>query len=246
MTKDKPSSGRRRVGSLRDAGRLLLLSLRMVAGRRYWIAPLLPLAWVIFQIFRLLVGWRPEDFSPADAQTVLIGFPLVVLAIGLGVRIIASEIDRRTLEIAYTVPGGTARVWVAKLAAAVLLVVVAEVLLAASVYLFCTEFDPVSTLYGALQASLFYMVLAMAFSVLFKSEAAGALVTTAALVAAFPFQAGNTRLSPFWNPLNLTDADPVNVLSWTVQNRIGFVLVCAALIALAFGRAENREKLLGG
>ena len=90
------------------------------------------------------------------------------------------------------------------------------------------------------------MVLAMAFSVLFKSEAAGALVTAAALVVAFPFQAGNTRLSPFWNPLNLTDADPVNVLSWTVQNRIGFALVCAALIALAFGRAENREKLLGG
>ena len=49
-----------------------MLSLRMVAGRRYWIAPLLPLTWVIFQIFRLLVGWRPEDFAPADAQTVLI------------------------------------------------------------------------------------------------------------------------------------------------------------------------------
>jgi len=127
-----------------------------------------------------------------------------------------------------------------------LLVLAAEVLLATSVYLFCTEFDPVATVYGSLQAAFFYMVLAMAFSVLFKSEAAGALVTAAALVAAFPFQAGNTRLSPFWNPLNLTDADPVNVLAWTVQNRIGFALVCAALIALAFGRAENREKLLGG
>jgi hypothetical protein len=134
----------------------------------------------------------------------------------------------------------------AKLAAAVLLVLAAEGLLAGSVYLFCTEFEAVSTLYGAFQAALFYLVLAMAFSVLFKSEAAGALVTAAALIAAFPFQAGNTRLSPFWNPLNLTDADPVNVLAWTVQNRIGFVLVCAALIALAFGRAENREKLLGG
>ena len=244
MTKTKGSG--RRVRSLRDAGRLLVLSLRMVAGRRYWIAPLLPLTWVVFQIFRLLVGWRPENFTPADAQNVLIGFPLVILAVGLGVRIIASEIDRRTLEIAYTVPGGTARVWSAKLAAAVSLLLAAEVLLAASVYLFCTEFELVATLYGALQGALFYMVLGMAFSVLFKSEAARALVTVAALVVAFPFQAGNTRLSPFWNPLNLTDADPVNLLAWTVQNRIGFALVCAALIALAFGRAENREKLLGG
>ena len=243
----KPTgSGRRRLRGPRDAGRLLVLSLYMVAGRRYWVAPLLPLTWVIFQIFRLLVGWRPEDFTPADAQNVLIGFPLVVLAVGLGVRVIASEIDRRTLEIAYTVPGGTARVWVAKLAAAVVLVLAAELLLATSVYLFCTEFDPVATVYGSLQAAFFYMVLAMAFSVLFKSEAAGALVTAAALVAAFPFQAGNTRLSPFWNPLNLTDSDPVNVLAWTVQNRIGFALVCAALIVMAFGRAENREKLLGG
>jgi len=244
VTKTKGSG--RRVRSLRDAGRLLVLSLRMVAGRRYWIAPLLPLTWVAFQIFRLVVGWRPENFTPADAQNVLIGFPLVILAVGLGVRIIASEIDRRTLEIAYTVPGGTARVWRAKLAAAVSLLLAAEVLLAASVYLFCTEFEFVATLYGALQAALFYMVLGMALSVLFKSEAAGALVAAAALVVAFPFQAANTRLSPFWNPLNLTDADPVNVLAWTVQNRIGFALVCAALIALAFGRAENREKLLGG
>jgi hypothetical protein len=235
-----------RVRSLRDAGRLLVLSLRMVAGRRYWIAPLLPLAWIAFQVLRLLVGWRPEDYTPADAQTVLIGFPLVVLAMGLGVRVIAAEIDRRTLEIAYTVPGGTHRVWLAKLAAAVLLVVAAEALLAVSVYVFCTEFDPVSTLYGAFQAAVFYLLLGMAFSVLFKSEAAGALVTAAALVAAFPFQAGNTRLSPFWNPLNLADADPINVLAWTVQNRIGFALVGVALIALAFGRAENREKLLGG
>jgi hypothetical protein len=244
VTKTKGSG--RRVRSLRDAGRLLVLSLRMVAGRRYWIASLLPLTWVVFQIFRLVVGWRPENFTPADAQNVLIGFPLVILAVGLGVRIIASEIDQRTLEIAYTVPGGTARVWLAKLAAAVSLLLAAEVLLAASVYLFCTEFELVATLYGALQAALFYMVLGMALSVLFKSEAAGALVTAAALVVAFPFQAGNTRLSPFWNPLNLTDFDPVNVLAWTVQNRIGFALVCAALIALAFGRAENREKLLGG
>ena len=106
---------------LSDAWRLLLLSARMIAGRRFWIAPLLPLLWTAFQLFRLVIGWREEAYTPVDAQNVLIGFPLTVLGIIFGMRIIAGEIDRRTLEIAYTVPGGTHRVWLAKLLAAFLL-----------------------------------------------------------------------------------------------------------------------------
>ena len=34
--------------------------------------------------------------------------------------------------------------------------------------------------------------------------------------------------------------------AWTVQNRIGMVLLIAAIAALAFARAENREKILSG
>jgi ABC-type transport system involved in multi-copper enzyme maturation permease subunit len=236
---------KRGLTGLRETGRLHALSMRMVAGRRFWIAPLLPLTWILFQIFRLLIGWRPIPYAATDAQTILIGFPLTVLAIGLGVRIIAAEIDRRTLEIAYTVPGGAHRVWLAKLTSALLLLLVAEILLAVATYLFCTEFG-LSAVYGSLQAAAFYLVLGMAFSALFKSEAAGAMITAAILVANFPFQAADIRLSPFWNPLKLTEADPANVLAWTVQNRIGFALLTVALTALAFARAENREKLLSG
>jgi ABC-type transport system involved in multi-copper enzyme maturation permease subunit len=229
---------------LGDRWRMSSLSLRIVAGRRFWIAPLLPLVWIGFQIFRLLVGWRPEAYVPAEAQNLLIGFPLVVLSVGLGVRIIAGEIDRRTLEIAYTVPGGAHQVWLAKLGASMQLVVGAELLLAGAVYLFCTEFPPISTLYGSLQSATFFLVLAMALSALFKSEAAGALVTALGLTVAWVLQSANVRVSPFWNPLNLPDADPSNVLAWTVQNRIGFALATIALLLLAFARAENREKLL--
>ena len=225
--------------------RLMRLSARLVAGRRFWIAPLLPLVWVVFQVFRLLVRWRPEAYGPGDAQTILIGFPLTVLAIGLGVRIIAGEIDRRTLEIAYTVPGGTHRVWLAKLGASVLILLVAEALLAVATALFCTEF-PLGALYGALQAAVFYLILSMAFSALFKSEAAGALVACVALVINFPLQGGNSRLSPFWNSELLTTAEPAEVIAYATQNRIGFLLVSAAIMALAFARSERREKLLGG
>jgi ABC-type transport system involved in multi-copper enzyme maturation permease subunit len=232
--------------ALLDRALLLKLAARLLAGRLFWILPLLPVLWVAFQVFRLLVEWRTEDFLPADGQTVLIGMPLVVLAIGLGVRVIAGEIDQRTLEIAYTVPGGTHRVWTAKLIAAVAMLAGAEVLAAAATFFFCTSF-PLSALYGALQAAVFYLVLAMGLAALTKSEATGALLTTGALILNSFLQGGNVRLSPFWNPANLVDEyDPADVLAWTTQNRIGFLLAIAAIMVLSFARAERREKMLGG
>lgn len=228
-----------------DSGRLLHLSARMIAGRRYWLVPLFPLVWIGLQLLFLVAEFRQEAFVPADAQTVLIGLPLMVLGIGLGVRIIAGEIDRRTLEITYTVPGGTQRVWIFKLLAALLLLLPAEALLTLATWLFCTDF-PASALYGALQAAAFYMVLAMALSALFRSEAAGALVTIVVAVVNIPFQGANARVSPFWNPEKLAEFEPATVLAWTVQNRVGFLLAIAAVIALAFGRAEQRERILGG
>ena len=91
---------------LRDAIRLVHHSARTVGGRWFWLAPLLPLLWVAFQYITVVLGWRDTSWDAVDAQNTLIGFPLTVLASGLGVRIIAGEIDRRTLEIAYTVPAG--------------------------------------------------------------------------------------------------------------------------------------------
>jgi len=230
--------------SVADTLRLLALSARMLAGRRYWLAALAPLVWTAGAVFWVLVGWREEDYAPADAQNLLMAIPLTILAIGLGVRIVAGEIDRRTLEIAYTVPGGAHRVWLHKLAAAAILLVLAELPVAAGTYLFCTEYDP-GAIYGALQGALFYLVLAMSLATLFRSETAGALVTVGALLLSFPFQAGDLRLSPFWNPANLIEADPEQLLAWTTQNRIGFALAIGLLVVLALGRAENRESMLG-
>jgi ABC-type transport system involved in multi-copper enzyme maturation permease subunit len=231
------------VSSLAGRSRLLLLSARLLTGRKFWIAPLLPLLWIAFQVLSLFLGWRPEDYTPPDAQTVLIGIPLTVLGIALGVRIIAGEIDQRTLEISYTVPGGTHRVWLAKLVAASLMLVLAEALLAAATFFFCTGF-PAGALYGALQAAVFYMALAMGLSTLFKSEATGALVTIAVVVVNGLAQGGDLRASPFWNPAKLQEFDAADVLAWTVQNRIGFLLVIGALTALTFARADRREKML--
>jgi len=40
------------------------------------------------------------------------------------------------------------------------------------------------------------------------------------------------------------DANPTEVLAWTVQNRIGVALMILALVALSCARAERREQLL--
>lgn len=225
--------------------RLTALAARHVAGRRPWIALLVPLVWIAFQVFRLFVRWRPDAYEPADAQNILIGTPLAILAAAFGVRIIAGEIDQRTLEIAYTVPGGAHRVWLAKLFAATVLLLGAEALLAATTFAFCTSFSA-GVLYGAFQAAVFYMVLAMALAALFKSEATGALVTLVVAIGNGFAQGVGLRISPFWNPASLNGFDRADVLAWTVQNRIGFALATAAIAALAFIRAERREKLLGG
>ena len=234
---------------LADTVALIRLSARVVGGRRYWLAPLLPLIWPAFHAVRLWQGWRDEGaFEPVDVQVFLIGLPLTVLAIALGGRVIAGEVDRRTLEIAYTVPGGAHRVWLAKLAATTLILIAAELLMAGLVWLLLTSYPP-WTLYGTLQGALFYLVLAMAFAALCKNEITGAMVTVAFLVLnAFltGFGGNQSRLSPFFNPLTLDNVNPSDVLAWTVQNRLGFVLAIAAVMALAFSRAQRREKMLGG
>ncbi len=89
----------------------------------------------------------------------------------------------------------------------------------------------------------------MALAALLHGEVAGALVSVTVLAANgifTGFGASQFRLSPFWNPYALGDLDAAQVLAWTVQNRIGFVLVTAGLVGLAFAHAERRERLLSG
>ena len=73
--------------------------------------------------------------------------------------------------------------------------------------------------------------------------ATAALLGLNGLIAGFG--ENQVRVSPFWNPLALADVDPGEVLARAVQNRIGFVLVVAAVVAMTFGRAERRERMLG-
>jgi hypothetical protein len=231
--------------SLTDIAMLLRLSLRLQLGRWAWLVPALALLWPAYRAMSILVGWHDRTFDPADVQNGLIGIPLAMLAIGLGVRVVAAEIEQRTLEVAYTVPGGARRVWIAKLGAAAALLLGTGVLLAI-VAVFFARYPPLSV-YGALQGAAFYLVLSAGLGALLRNEITAALVASVVLgLNGFLTAFGNvpSRWSPLFNPLAVKDANEAELFAWTVQNRIGFALLILSLVALTCARAERREKLL--
>lgn len=225
---------------------LLRLAMLTLAGRYFWVLPLLPLLWLV--VVGTVLWLDGEIITPEEAQGVLLAVPMTALAVFMGIRIIGGEIDDRSLEIAYTVPGGCERLWYAKLFAAVAVLLCSEVLLGLSVYAFFTPY-PLAALYNALQASCFYLILALAFATLFRSEAAGAMATVLVLGLnglITDFGDNQIRISPFWNPYALTDADPTELFAWTLQNHIGMLLAMVAILSLAFMRANRREQMLSG
>ncbi len=225
---------------------LLRLSTRLQLGRRAWLVPALALIWPAYRAISLVFGWREQSFTEDDVQNGLNGVPVYLLAVGLGVRIIASEIEQRTLEVTYTVPGGAKRVWMAKLIGAMLPLAVAGLLIAIVTAVFLTPYPP-SVLYGSLQGAAFYLVLGMGLGALFRSEITAALVGSVILLLngfVIGFGEYQTRWSPLFNPVAADNINEADLLAYTIQNRIGFALLIAALVALSCARAERREQLL--
>ena len=231
----------------------------VVAGHRFWMLPFATLLWLVFK-YVTAIDEPSNVVGPGSVQGTLIGLPLTALAVFFGMRIIAGEIDDRSLEIAYTVPGGCERLWFAKLMSAFLILLFTEAMLATAVYFFFTPFPP-GALYGALQAACFYLVLSMAFGALFRNETA-ALIGTIAVLALnaiiTDFGDNQMRFLPFFNPYVFMDASnatnvvaggftsPAELLAWTIQNRIAMLLLMAAILSLAFMRSNRRETMLDG
>ena len=222
---------------------LLRLVLVMMAGRRYWLLPLLPLAWLVFLQLELFSFF---NVSPEAVQGLVLGVPMSLLGIFLGIRVIAGEIEDRSLELAYTVPGGSERLWRIKLIAAVTMLLVMEATLALVTVTLITGF-PLGALYGAFQAACFYLVLSLSLATLFRSQIGGGVFTVILLgINGALTGFGNVQLrgSPFFNPHVIVGADSTDLLAWTVQNRVGMLLLMAGILSLAFMRANRRERML--
>ncbi len=225
--------------------KLMHYSAHLVAGRKFWIVIFIPLLWPAVQAVRVMLDIGDVNLDPSGAM-MFTGFPLGLVAIGLGIRLIAGEIDSRTLEIAYTVPGGCHRIWVAKIAACLAMLFVSDVLLAVFTMIF---FMPVSTgtFYGAFQGAVFYMVAAMSFSAFFRSAISGAMVTVIPFAVNIMVVMGRAqlRISPFFDSAAIKNMDSSQVIAHSIQNRIFFIILIFTLTLLTFTRVERREKMLG-
>jgi ABC-type transport system involved in multi-copper enzyme maturation permease subunit len=230
-----------------DAFELLHLSLKLQFGKRFWVYPLLPLVWMLFHTILVLTGENSEGFTANEVQNALIGAPLFFLAIAIGMQIISSEIEQRTLEVCYTVPGGAQRIWLSKLAAALLVLVVAELLLALYVRLVFSSF-PLAALYRALQGAVFLLALSTAFGAMLKNKMTAGMVSVIVLFlvgGVTGFGDNPTRYSPFFNPLSLAQTmGSQELLYWLIQNHIGFAMISIVIVILTFSRAERRELML--
>ena len=229
---------------------LIRLAMVAIAGHFFWIWPLV-----------LVVGWLSvhtflehdkiniiNSITVSDVQNRMLGIPLAILGGILGLRIIAGEINARTIEIIYTVPGGANRVWTIKLLAAISMVLLTEIVLALYIWFYFTHF-PIEAMLGAFLAAMFFMVISMGFSALFRSEVSGAIIAAvlfgfSLLLLQGPGQESTKKFLPFFNPYAANIDESVNLLSFTLQNRIGYALVILGLICLAYMRGERREKLL--
>jgi ABC-type transport system involved in multi-copper enzyme maturation permease subunit len=242
-----PLFGAKFGGGFVDALELLHLSLKLQFGKRFWLYPLLPLIWPLFHTFLIAIGENSDGFQSDDAQNLLIGVPLCFLAIAIGMQIISSEIEQRTLEVCYTVPGGAQRIWLAKLAAGLLILVAAEIISGTYVRFVFTDYPP-AALYRSLQGAVFCLALSMALGALFKNKmtAGMASVIIFFLSGAVTGMGDNpTRYSPYFNPLRLTQSmSSQELLYWLLQNHIGFAMVIVTIVILTFSRAERREVML--
>ena len=225
--------------------RLLWLARLSLAGRWSFALAFAPIVWPLLLAVLLLMSPEDAGYEPQSVATVLLGPAVAALGIGFGVRIVGAEIEQRTIELAYTVPGGAKKVWTAKLIAAGATLVLSTLLTGGFVAALLTEFPP-NVLLDALLASLTYMCLALWLSVITRSEVTGALLSVPLLVLGILL--GETRFSPFFNTLELVESGQYatrEIVAWSTQNRVGQALACLALVLMAYGGADRREKLLG-
>ncbi len=228
-----------------------LLRLAAVAntGHLYWVLPFaIAVIWLAGNHLAATFNLQPT-ISAEDVQNKMLGGPLSLLAIVLGLRIIAGEINARTLEIVYTVPGGARQVWKVKLFAAIAVILVTQILLATYTRLVLTPF-PIEALLGAFLSAMFFLVVSMGFSALFRSEVSGAIISAVIwmffhlILHGFGEAQQQPLISPFYNPYASNVSEATNLLAKILQHRIGMTLLIVGIVCLAVLRGERREKLL--
>ena len=217
-----------------------------ISGHKFWLIPIVvPIVWLAPQSGMEILDWVTIGDHGIQFR---LAVPLAMVGLFLGLRIVASEINARTLEIVYTVPGGAEKVWWVKILASLMILLLTLAVMGVYAWFLITPYN-LESLYGALQVGVFYMAVSMGFSTLFKSEVSGAIVAVVLLGLNILFtEFGREQYwwSPIYNPHAINEQDLKTIVVGTLRNRIFVALVTIMIFSLAFLRGNRREKLLSG
>jgi ABC-type transport system involved in multi-copper enzyme maturation permease subunit len=233
---------------LSSAIRLYRLSFRLVFHKKliFMTAGIL----VYYGILYTLAVVRPgEGFSVRQALHVLVEIPGAVLAIYLTMDLVAGERDRNTLEVLFSASMSHYKIWVTRMLAVYVVLLVTLVGMSTLSYYLFAEFP---FLLGGLNAFLPAFLIASLtffFSVTCRSgNAAGMLslgVLVLILITSDPDILGDTVFFVFLNPF-----DPpmgMEEMMWddrVLINRLGILATGCLLLFLGLRRMERRERLL--
>jgi len=227
---------------------LLRYALIMQFGRRFWLVACLPLMWLLLQQLLLWAGWH-ENFTADMVQNSLIGFPLYCFAIACGVRVVAADIEQRTLEVALSASGGAWQIWTVKTLAAALLLGCSLLIMSLACWLLFSNFSstefPGLALIGVGKALLFFLILSVYMGSRIKSELP-ALVIMLGLLA-FGLAQSDQFWSPLFNPLNTSINEQYStyqIATWTQRNHVLCATLLALIVWLLHSRSEHSEQLI--
>lgn len=222
---------------------MILLCLKKQLGHYYWLTPLVVMIWPTGLALLALFDITPVSVNHSSVQNWLIGFPLNLLAIGIGIGIIADEIEKQTLEVTYTIPGGTRRIWLYSILACLLILVAATILLSLSCYLFISGLPSGGEFFRGFQGAVFFLIWAMALGCFFRSKLVASLLSLLTY-AGLIFVNFDTRWSPLFNPASVASNAGEEVHIWMIQNHVGVTVLLGLLLVLSFARVDRVELML--
>ncbi|MFQ5637385.1 MAG: hypothetical protein ACE5IR_05265 [bacterium] len=185
--------------------------------------------------------WTPEDILW------FLEFPLVFMAIFLNMQLIASEKENRTLEVMFTTAGSRYKVWLLRLAALNLVLLVVALSLSVLSFFTFADIAILGTGLHAFVPAFFMGSLTLYLSVKLRGGlpagmgAGGFFFLTMMFMDALE----DTRYNLLFNPYDLPrQLDPEIWNLWMWQNRITVVCLGLLLLFFALRGLERRERLL--
>lgn len=179
--------------------------------------------------------------------SLLLEFPLSLLAVYLNMQLLTAEKENRTLEVMFTTAGGRYKVWLQRLGTLYAILLALCFLLSSLAFFTIADLPIVGMALNAFVPVFFVGNMTLYFAVRFRSGLAAGMVSAGILLILLMFSEllNETRYFLFFNPYNVPRSlDPETWELWMWQNRAAVLFFGGLLLFLALRGMEIRERLL--